>query len=211
MRSLVRNLLFALCAVSVFVLVYARMKKEVHTALAASAPEAGQYETYTLHDKGQYIRDYAAAKGFNTTICFLIDMRLHSGLNRFYVYNMKRDSVMAQGMVAHGRCNQRWLEGRQYGNEPGCGCTSLGKYKIGKPYQGKFGLAYKLYGLDSSNDNAFKRFVVLHAHECVPDVPVYPDPICQSDGCPTVAPAFLSRISKIIDASDKPVLLLIFN
>jgi hypothetical protein len=41
--------------------------------------------------------------------------------------------------------------------KPGCGCTALGKYKIGDKYKGRFGTAYKLLGLDSSNNNAFKK------------------------------------------------------
>lgn len=72
---------------------------------------------------------------------------------------------------------------------PGSGCTSLGKYKIGGAYQGQFGLAYKLYGLDSTNSNAYQRNVVLHAYDRVPDNEVYKE-ICQSSGC---------RFSLVID------------
>ena len=65
-------------------------------------------------------------------------------------------------------------------------------------------------GLEKTNDNAFKRFVVLHAHECVPETEVK-DEICQSDGCPTVSPGFLQYIKPIIDRSKKPVLLWIYE
>src|SRR5262245_29960802 len=63
-------------------------------------------------------------------ICFLIDMSLSSGQNRFFVYDLKKDTLQNSALVTHGRCNQYWLEGRKYGNTVGCGCTSLGKYKI---------------------------------------------------------------------------------
>ncbi|MEI9913326.1 MAG: murein L,D-transpeptidase catalytic domain-containing protein [Bacteroidota bacterium] len=105
---------------------------------------------------------------------------------------------------------KKWLIGRRYGNTVGGGCTSLGKYRIGYSYNGKFGLAFKLYGLDKTNDNAFARFVVLHAHDCVPETEVTDD-ICQSDGCPTVAPGFLQQLKPVIDHSKKPVLLWIFE
>lgn len=154
---------------------------------------------------------YAKQHGYNTRFCFLADMQLHSGQNRFFVYDLTADSVLDAGLVTHGRCNQAWLAGRQYGNEVGCGCTSLGKYKIGKPYHGRFGLAYKLHGLDATNNNAFKRYVVLHSHECVPENEVSPAPICQSDGCPTVSPGFLQKLAARINASEKPVLLLIVD
>jgi hypothetical protein len=149
-------------------------------------------------------------KGYNESVCFFIDMTLSSGQNRFFVYDMVKDSIQRSGLVTHGRCNQMWLEGRKYSNEPGCGCTSLGRYKIGNSYIGRFGLAYKLYGMDKTNSNAFKRFVVLHSHECVPAAEVQ-DEICQSDGCPTVSPQFLQQLKPMIDQSSKPILLWIFE
>jgi L,D-transpeptidase catalytic domain len=153
---------------------------------------------------------YAEKYGFNTAFCFLVDMSLSSGHDRFFVYDLEKDSVLQSGLVTHGRCNQDWLEGRKYGNEPGCGCTSLGKYKIGYPYQGRFGLAFKLYGLDKTNSNAFVRYVVLHSHKCVPESEVNEE-ICQSDGCPTVAPGFLKKLDPLVRNSNKPVLLWIFE
>lgn len=156
-------------------------------------------------------KQYAALQGFNTGFCFLADMGIASGKPRFFVYDLKKHAVSLEGLVTHGRCNQDWLSGRKYGNAVGCGCTSLGKYKIANAYHGKFGLAYKLNGLDSTNSNAYSRFVVLHSHQCVPENPVDPSPICQSDGCPTVSPGFLQQLSALIDNSGKPVLLWIFE
>ena len=156
-------------------------------------------------------RSYATERGFNAEIAMLIDMDLESGQNRFFVYNTLKDSVIDKGLVTHGRCNEDWLLGRKYDNTVGSGCTSLGRYKIGHAYKGKFGLAYKLTGLDSTNNNAFRRYVVLHSHECVPEREVDPIPICQSDGCPTVSKQFLTRLTVVIDKSSKPVLLWIYD
>jgi hypothetical protein len=156
-------------------------------------------------------KQYASVHQFNTQFFFLVDMRIESGRQRFFVYDMKKKNVLMSGLVTHGCCNKKWLTGRQYGNDAGCGCTSLGKYKVGKPYQGKFGLAYKLYGLDATNSNAYSRFVVLHSMQCVPEREVQPYPICQSDGCPTVSPGFLKELSSLIDASKQPVLLWIYE
>ncbi len=171
---------------------------------------AGKSITQKLKQKSVDAVSFAAINGYNQSVCFLIDMSLPSGENRFFVYDMPNDRIRSSGLVTHGRCNQMWLEGRKYSNVPGCGCTSLGKYKIGYSYNGTFGLAYKLYGLDKSNSNAFKRYVVLHSHECVPENEVK-DEICQSDGCPTVSPDFLQELRPIIDKSTKPVLLWIFE
>jgi len=148
--------------------------------------------------------------GYNQSICFFIDLSLPSGQNRFFVYDVANDTISNAGLVTHGRCNQTWLEGRKYSNVPGCGCSSLGKYKVGYSYDGTFGLAYKLYGLDKTNNNAFKRFVVLHSHECVPENEVK-DEICQSDGCPTVSPQFLQQLKPIINEASGPILLWIYE
>ena len=156
-------------------------------------------------------RKFATANKFNTQFCFLIDMSMPSGSPRFSVYDLDKDIVAVRGLVTHGRCNQDWLIGRKYGNVIGCGCTSLGKYKVGNPYQGRFGLAYKLFGLDTTNSNAYSRFVVLHSMQCVPEAAVDPYPICQSDGCPTVSPGFLKELSVIINRSHQPVLLWIYE
>lgn len=163
-----------------------------------------------LKKKSSEALSFIKKNGYNELTCFFIDMTLPSGQKRFFVYDFVKDSIQRSGLVTHGRCNEMWLEGRKYSNVPGCGCTSLGKYKIGNPYNGRFGLAFKLYGLDETNNNAFKRFVVLHSHECVPETEAR-DEICQSDGCPTVSPQFLQQLKPLINRSPKPVLLWIFE
>ena len=161
--------------------------------------------------KSEEAKRFATSKNFDSTVCFLIDMSEESGKKRFFVFDLQKDSVLNSGLVTHGNCKKTWLNGREYGNKVGCGCTSLGRYKIGGSYQGKFGLAFKLHGLDSSNSNAFRRYVVLHSHECVPDNEVHPLPLCQSEGCPTVSPAFLRELAGIIKKKQKPVLLWIYE
>lgn len=161
-------------------------------------------------EKAQEARSFVNGKNYNNSIVFLLDMNIPSGNERFFVYHLKKDSVTHSGLVTHGSCNEWFLEGRKYSNVEGSGCTSLGKYKIGKSYYGQFGLAWKLYGLDAGNSNAFKRYVVLHSHDCVPDSEINEE-LCQSLGCPTVSPNFLKTIKPMIDSSEKAVLLWIYN
>lgn len=182
----------------------------VHINKALKKEEPENVTTKTLLSKANTAKQFVKKNKYNEHVCFLIDMKIRSGAERFFVYDLKADTVIASGVVTHGRCNERWLVGRKYGNEPGCGCTSLGKYKIGNAYNGRFGLAYKLHGLESSNNKAFERFVVLHAHECVPEEEVWSE-ICQSDGCPTVSPGFLQQLKTIINKSKQPVLLWIYE
>lgn len=167
-------------------------------------------ELLKLRSKASAAKAFTKQNHFDTSLCFLIDMSLPANHKRFFVYDLAKDTIQNSGLVTHGNCNQYWLEGRRYGNEIGCGCTSLGKYKIGNSYAGRFGLAFKLYGLEKTNSNAFKRYVVLHSHSCVPDKEMVED-ICQSNGCPTVAPNFLKQLEPMIKTSARPIMLWIFE
>ncbi len=168
-------------------------------------------ETKRVADFASRLKKYAASSGYNQSFCYLVDMKKESGENRFYVYDLKAGKIIHRALVTHGSCGNSFFSKREYGNTVGCNCSSLGKYKIGKKYYGRFGLAYKLHGLESSNSKAFERFVVLHAHSCVPDNEVSPYPICLSNGCPTVSTNFLQTLSGFIDKSKQPILLWMFE
>ena len=154
--------------------------------------------------------EYIAKNGYENKYCFFIDMRIPSGKKRFFVYDLIKDTISAMGLVTHGGGSEVDGEKLTFNNTPNAHATSLGKYKIGTSYNGKFGLAYKLLGMEPSNSHAFDRFVVLHAHSCVPDSEIHPDKICVSQGCPTVSPTFLLTLQQYIDKADSPILLWIF-
>ena len=164
-----------------------------------------------LKQKGLSVLQFANENNFNATRCFLADMKIFSGNKRFFVYNLQKDSIEMAGLVAHGSGSDTGGGELFFSNTPNSNCTSLGKYKIGKSYMGKFGLAYKLVGLDNTNNKAFERFVVLHAHSCVPNENIAPVALCESWGCPTVSPDFLNELKIIISRSDKPIILWIYN
>jgi len=157
------------------------------------------------------VRDYAVKKGFSTTYCFLVDMSIHSGRKRFFVYDLETNRVIMSGLVSHGSCNGIFLEQAKFSNAPGGNCTSEGKYKIGEKYRGQYGKSYKMYGLESTNSNAYRRAIVLHAYSCIPDEEIYPRVTCNSSGCAGVSPAFFEKLSSIIDQSNKPIVLWIYK
>ncbi|MCE3282868.1 MAG: hypothetical protein K0Q66_1605 [Chitinophagaceae bacterium] len=145
--------------------------------------------------------------GYNTDVAFIADLSLHSGLPRMAVVDLARDTIIHQGMIAHGAGGKYWSKTARFSNTPNSLCSSPGKYRIGMKYNGRFGKAYKLHGLDKSNSKAFDRFIVLHAYECVPDTILYPDYLCNSEGCPMVSHKFLDTLSSYIDKTKLPVLL----
>ncbi|KUJ61412.1 hypothetical protein AR687_13330 [Flavobacteriaceae bacterium CRH] len=148
--------------------------------------------------------------GYNTKIAFLVDMRIKSGKNRFFVYDLVNDKILDQGLVANGSGSETKVRGDlKFSNEPNSRSTSLGRYAIGKPYTGMFGKSYKLLGLDETNNNALKRAIVLHHYSAVPEEEqdYY---ISNSQGCPMVNEAFFKRLEKIIDNSRSKIILHIY-
>ena len=155
-------------------------------------------------------KDYVSDHGYDAEYCFLIDMRLPSGKNRFFVYNLDEDVIETTGLVTHGKGSEKEPGSLIFSNTPNSNCTSLGRYKIGRSYNGKFGLSYKLMGLDKTNSKAYDRSVVLHSYCGVPNEEIYPASISVSEGCPTVSPDFLTQLKTYIDGSTKPILLWIY-
>ncbi len=180
-------------------------------AAASSAAEETQADTLQqkLTQHSRLLKQYAATNNANTTYGVLIDMSLPSWQNRFFVVDLQHDTVLFKGQVAHGQGDDYRREEVVFSNVVGSNCTSEGRYRIGLKYNGDFGLAYKLHGLDTTNSNAFKRFVVFHSHSCVQDVEG--SAICRSDGCPTVSPYVLRKTAALIDSADKPLLMWIYK
>ncbi|HMI07736.1 MAG TPA: murein L,D-transpeptidase catalytic domain family protein, partial [Flavobacterium sp.] len=112
-------------------------------------------------------------------------------------------------LVAHGIGSETGNSELQFSNVNNSYSTALGKYSIGQHYNGKFGKAYKLHGLDETNSNAFLRNIVLHKLDTMPHEE-QEEKICNSQGCPMVSERFFSRIEKIIDGSEKPIIMAIY-
>ena len=147
---------------------------------------------------------------YNRRFAFFIDMKVPSGKNRFFVYDLKTNKIIDKGLVAHGSGSETGIKGKlKFSNIPNSLSTSIGKYYIGNSYQGKFGKAYKLYGLDQTNSNAFKRDIVFHYYYDVP----YKEQngyICNSFGCPMVNRKYFDRMSKIVDESESNIIMSIY-
>jgi hypothetical protein len=147
---------------------------------------------------------------YNNEIAFFIDMEIMSGKNRFFIYDLKNDKIIDQGLVAQGFGSRINPEGKlKFSNENNSLCTSLGKYSVGNSYYGKYGKAYKLYGLDATNNNAEVRNIVLHKNQKLP-YEEQDKPIGYSFGCPMVNDIYYSRIEKIIDNSKGNIVLDIY-
>lgn len=181
------------------------VKKPYEISFASSSFEQ------RLQERVKTIKQFIGTHSkYNNELAFFIDMRVMSGKNRFIVYDLKNDKIVDQGLVAHGIGSE--TENKpdlKFSNANSSFCTALGKYYVGQNYVGRFGKAYKLYGLDPTNSNAFARSIVLHKYDKVP-YEEQDKAICHSLGCPMVNEIYYGRIEKLIDNSKRNIILDIY-
>lgn len=151
-----------------------------------------------------------ANPGYNNEFAFFIDMGIESGKYRFFVYNLKTNEIIDEGLVTHGFGSESKSNGElKFSNVNNSLCTSLGNYSIGNSYLGSYGKAYKLYGLDKTNSNAFERNIVLHKMSTIPDHEQN-ESIEKSFGCPAVNELYFERLAKLIDHSKANIIMSIY-
>jgi len=169
-----------------------------------------QYSEARLILYAKSLKEYAKDNGFDTSYAFFTNMGMLCSKKRFFVVNLITMKIEHTALVSHGRGQGTSIFDKQYSDQSGSRCTSLGRYKIIAKYKGAYGESYRMVGLDSTNANAYNRNIVLHSMSCIPDAEKN-WPACVSDGCPAVSAKFLDTLSKIIDTAKKPVLLWIFD
>jgi hypothetical protein len=186
----------------------------------SSRTDAGRPAVNGTHLKAMAAEaySYCRSKDMSTDLCILIDMSLHSGVKRFFVWDFKKDTVAYSCLVSHGSCDNPWnndysKDSPQFSNADGSHCSSLGKYKIGERAYSSWGvkIKYVLHGLDSTNSNAERRVVVLHSWEAVSDDEVYPSGTPEGWGCPVLSPNSFTTVDTLIKATSKSVLMWIYK
>ena len=149
---------------------------------------------------------------------FLVDFSLHSGKDRFFVWDFEADTVAFSSLCAHGvgkGNNRSSYTDIKFSNVENSYTSSLGKYKTGIRSYSQWGINvhYKLHGLEKTNDNAFKRIVVLHSYGLVPQSEIYPAhlPLGYSQGCPVINDEVMRQVDALMKQKDKDLVLWIYN
>lgn len=170
-----------------------------------------------LKEKAKEALEYCKANNMNTDYCILIDMKIHSGRNRMFVWSFKTNSVERAALCSHGvgrDKNKSTPQDPKFSNEDGSWLSSLGKYKLGIRSYSNWGINvhYKMHGLEKTNSNAFKRIIVLHSYEPVKDEEIYPEhlPLGWSQGCPVTSNEMMTFIDNKLQKTEQPTLLWIY-
>ena len=175
-------------------------------------------QSFSQLEKAKEALEFCKSNHYNTEFCVLVDMRIHSGKNRMFVWDFKTDTIVKSGLCSHGCGDSPWGSDETktapvFSNTPDSHLSSLGKFKIGDRGYSQWGINvnYKLHGLEKTNKNAYKRYIVLHSWEMVSDNPTYPEGTPEGWGCPAVSNEMMKQLDKKLKTSTKPVLLWVFN
>ncbi|MBF4466520.1 murein L,D-transpeptidase catalytic domain-containing protein [Flavobacterium sp. LC2016-12] len=159
-------------------------------------------------DYSQYFKEakeYCKSNNLNRDKFILIDLGLHSGLKRFFVYDFNQKKILNSYIVSHGCGDNQWgrtssKEDAPISNEFDSHSSSLGKYVISDRGVSQWGIKvnYLLRGKEKTNSNAVNRAIVLHSWEAVPNDEVYPEGTPEGWGCPAVSNESMTEIDEIL-------------
>lgn len=161
---------------------------------------------------------YCQKNKLNTSYFILVDLGIHSGKNRFYVYDFEKKKIANSYTVSHGCGDNAWgeddsKENPKISNEFDSHCSSIGKYIIKNRGVSQWGIKvnYILIGKDITNSNAQKRAIVLHSWNAISNEEIYPDGTPEGWGCPALSNEAMTELDAKLKITKKPTLLWIIK
>jgi hypothetical protein len=117
----------------------------------------------------------------------VIDYSLPSTAQRMWVFDVARQRLLHQELVAHGR-NSGDNYAQSFSNQIGSLQSSLGLFRTRETYVGRNGYSLRMDGMEQGiNDRAMERAIVIHGAPYVnPDFIRQHGRIGRSLGCPAV-------------------------
>ena len=149
-----------------------------------------------------YFELKAQNKLINEQYLTVIDMSLSANTERFYLIDVYNQSIVYKSLVAHGMATGEEFA-TDFSNVENSHKSSLGFYLTGETYNGRHDFSLKLDGLESFNNKARERGVVIHAAEYVSHKYIETNGrLGRSYGCPSLPHEnYFDIVSKIKNKS----------
>ena len=164
-------------------------------------------------ERATELREFCCQRGYNTRIALFVDLSRHSGRCRFVAWDFESQSILISSPVSHGSGSKESHVRSAYArlsNEDGSHLSSIGRALVAERYEGRYGVAYRLDGLDATNSNLRPRCVVLHGWEHTTSFPIWPLPTVGSFGCPVLSRRRMAEVDALLK-DEKGVILDIFR
>ena len=152
---------------------------------------------------------YCRENGYNQRIVLLWDLSIHSGRRRFVVWNIPENREEHAFLASHGSGSRRSHVPSAYArvsNADGSHLSSVGRALVAERYVGRYGVAYRLDGLEETNSAMRRRCIVLHSWRYTTSFPVWPLPTIGSWGCPVLSQRDMKILDKILQQEQSVVL-----
>ncbi len=91
-----------------------------------------------------------------------VDYSMPISEKRFFVFDLKKKKIVLSTHVGHSGYSGE-ITPFDTSNVPNTRKTSLGLYRVGVQYSGRWGKSKRLHGLSKTNSNAFIRAIVAHS------------------------------------------------
>ena len=154
-----------------------------------------------MAERAKELLEYCRREGYNTRVALFVDLSRHSGRRRFVAWDMARMVPIFTAPVSHGSGSERSHVRSAYArfsNEDGSHLSSLGRAVVAERYEGCYGVAYRLDGLEATNSNIRSRYVVLHGWEHTTSYPIWPRATVGSFGCPVLSRRMMARVDELL-------------
>ena len=131
--------------------------------LRPALPELPDSHYYAeLKDRAKAAKKVAKRHHLNTDYCLFVDYGIPSGTPHLFVWSFKQNQVVAITYVMHGPGKGSTAQKPVFSNKPGSKCSSLGRFVVTKEHGTKIKRSYRLKGLDTDNQSAFLRGLMIH-------------------------------------------------
>lgn len=162
-----------------------------------------------ISERAASLLDYCHTKGYNTRIAIFIDLARHSGRRRFVVWSFEQQAPILIAPVSHGSGSMKSHVRSAYArlsNDDGSHLSSEGRALVAERYEGRYGVAYRLDGLEATNSNLRPRCVVLHGWEHTTSYPIWPRATVGSFGCPVLSQRMMHRVDELLRCESNVVM-----
>lgn len=160
-------------------------------------------------ERAERLKEYCHREGYNTKVALFVDMSRHSGRRRFVAWDMVQNVPIFTSPVSHGsgamESHVRSAYAR-FSNEDGSHLSSLGYALVAERYIGRYGVAYRLNGLSTTNSNLRSRCVVLHGWKYTTSLPIWPLSTVGSFGCPVLSRKMMCKVDELLQQHDRVVI-----
>lgn len=163
-----------------------------------------------VEERADELLDYCRRNGYNSRVALFVDLSRHSGRRRFVVWSFEEHRALLCCPVSHGSGSPRSHVRSSYArlsNDDGSHLSSAGRALVAERYEGRYGVAYRLDGLDDTNSNLRSRCVVLHGWEHTTSYPIFPFATVGSWGCPVLSVRMMRRVDEILKNESNVVIL----